>query len=141
MGHYAFVTGYDDKQDLIIYQDTYQPAGSEPGANRKIKTSTFIEGWRAFNYVFVVVYPVDKENEVLALLGPLADGEQAARQALMTANRKRRLSVISTSTSPGSMSGPVTSPCSSTRMPPSLLIMRSTCMQISTSKTPSGLIG
>ena len=85
MGHYAYVTGYDDKQDLIIYQDTYQPAGSEPGENRKIKVSTFIEGWRAFNYVFVVVYPVDKESEVLALLGPLADDEQAARQALMVA--------------------------------------------------------
>ncbi len=85
MGHYGFVTGYDDKQDLIIYQDTYQPAGAEPGANRKIKTSTFIEGWRAFNYAFIVVYPVDKENEVLTLLGPLANDEQAARQALAVA--------------------------------------------------------
>ena len=74
MGHYAFVTGYDDsRQDLIIYQDTYQPAGADPGPNRKIKTSTFIEGWRAFNYVFIVVYPNEKESEVLALLGPLAD--------------------------------------------------------------------
>jgi tetratricopeptide (TPR) repeat protein len=85
MGHYAFVTGYDDMQDLIIYQDTYQPAGSEPGENRKINIPTFIEGWRAFNYVFVVVYPVEKESEVLALLGPLADDEQAARLALMVA--------------------------------------------------------
>ncbi|HJS19454.1 MAG TPA: C39 family peptidase [Anaerolineales bacterium] len=85
MGHYAFVTGYDDKNDLIIYQDTYQPEGSEPGPNRKIKVSTFLEGWRAFNYVFTVVYPTDRENEVLTLLGPLADDEQAARRALMTA--------------------------------------------------------
>jgi tetratricopeptide (TPR) repeat protein len=85
MGHYAFVTGYDEKKDLIIYQDTYQPEGAEPGPNRKIKTSTFLEGWRAFNYVFTVVYPSERENEVLALLGPLADDEQAARQALMTA--------------------------------------------------------
>ena len=85
MGHYAFVTDYDDTQDLIIYQDTYQPAGSEPGPNRKIKTSTFLEGWRAFNYLFTVVYPSEKESEVMALLGPLADDEQAARQALMTA--------------------------------------------------------
>ena len=53
------------RQDLIIYQDTYQPAGAEPGPNRKIKTSTFIEGWRAFNYVFIVVYPNEKESEVL----------------------------------------------------------------------------
>lgn len=85
MGHYGFVTGYDDKQDMIIYQDTYQPAGAQPGPNRKIKTSTFIEGWRAFNYAFIVVYPVDKEGEVLTLLGPLADDEQAARQALTVA--------------------------------------------------------
>jgi hypothetical protein len=85
MGHYGFVTGYDDTQDLIIYQDTYQPAGAEPGPNRKIKTSTFIEGWRAFNYIFIVVYPSEKENEVLTLLGPLANDEQAARQALAIA--------------------------------------------------------
>ena len=82
MGHYAFVTGYDDTQDLIIYQDTYQPAGSEPGHNRKIKTSTFLEGWRAFNYVFVVVYPDEKRNEVMALLGPYADEQWANQHAL-----------------------------------------------------------
>jgi uncharacterized protein YvpB len=85
MGHYGFVTGYDNTQNLIIYQDTYQPAGAEPGPNRKIKTSTFIEGWRAFNYIFIVVYPSEKENEVLTLLDPLANDEQAARQALAIA--------------------------------------------------------
>jgi hypothetical protein len=85
MGHYAFVTGYDDSQDLIIYQDTYQPAGSEPGHNRKIKTSTFIEGWRAFNYIFIVVYPHEKEGEVLTLLGPLADDQWASQHALSIA--------------------------------------------------------
>ena len=85
MGHYGFVTGYDDKQNLIIYQDTYQPAGSEPGPNRKIKTSTFIEGWRAFNYLFIVVYPNEKQGDVMTLLGPLASDEQAARHALATA--------------------------------------------------------
>ena len=85
MGHYAFVTGYDDTQDLIVYQDTYQPPGSEPGANRKIHTSTFMEGWRAFNYVFVVVYPSEKEGEVLNLLGPYADDQWASQHALSVA--------------------------------------------------------
>lgn len=85
MGHYAFVTGYDESQDLIIYQDTYQPAGSEPGHNRKIKTSTFVEGWRAFNYLFIVVYPNEKEGEVMALLGPLSDDQWASRHALSVA--------------------------------------------------------
>jgi tetratricopeptide (TPR) repeat protein len=85
MGHYAFVTGYDDTQNLIIYQDTYQPAGAEPGANRKIKRSTFIEGWRAFNYQFIIVYPNEKESEVMNLLGPLADDQWASQHALSLA--------------------------------------------------------
>ena len=85
MGHYGFVTGYDEPKEMIIYQDTYQPQGAPPGPNRQIKYSTFIEGWRAFDYVFVVVYPDEKENEVLTLLGPLADEEQASRHALSMA--------------------------------------------------------
>ena len=85
MGHYGFVTGYDDTQDLIIYQDTYQPPGAEPGPNRKIKTSTFLEGWRAFNYAFIVVYPTEKESQVLSLLGPLADDQWASQHALSVA--------------------------------------------------------
>jgi hypothetical protein len=85
MGHYAFVTGYDEPKKLIVYQDTYQPDGAPPGPNRQIKYSEFIEGWRAFNYVFVVVYPDEKEGEVLALLGPFADDQQANRHALSVA--------------------------------------------------------
>jgi len=85
MGHYGFVTGYDEPKEMIIYQDTYQPQGAPPGPNRQIKYSTFIEGWRAFDYVFVVVYPDEKENEVLTLLGPLADEEQSSRHALSMA--------------------------------------------------------
>ena len=54
MGHYAFVTGYDDSKAEIIYQDTYQPTGAPPGHNRRISYAKFIEVWRAFNYVFVM---------------------------------------------------------------------------------------
>lgn len=86
MGHYGFVTGYDDNDQTIIYQDTYQPdPENNPGPNRRIKYEKLIEGWRAFNYVFIVVYPVEKHNDVLHLLGPLADEEQANRRALEVA--------------------------------------------------------
>jgi hypothetical protein len=86
MGHYAFVTGYDDTTQEIIYQDTYQPdPKTNPGPNRHIKYSTFIEGWRAFNYVFIVVYPKEKESQLMALLGPLANENDAARHALSVA--------------------------------------------------------
>ena len=86
MGHYAFVTGYDEKTQEIIYQDSYQPHAAEnPGPNRHIKYSTFIERWRAFNYIFLVVYPNEKEGEVLTLLGPLADDQWASQHALSVA--------------------------------------------------------
>jgi len=86
MGHYAFVTGYDDTTGEIIYQDTYQPDPKKnPGPNHHIKDGTFLEGWRAFDYVFVVVYPVDKENQVLSLLGPYADDQWASQHALSVA--------------------------------------------------------
>jgi uncharacterized protein YvpB len=82
MGHYAFVTGYDDAKQEIIYQDTYQPAGAPPGHNRRISYEKLIEGWRAFNYVFIVVYPFDREAQVLSLLGDWADDDWATQHAL-----------------------------------------------------------
>jgi tetratricopeptide (TPR) repeat protein len=86
MGHYAFVTGYDDTTGEIIYQDTYQPDPKKnPGPNRHIKYGTFLEGWRAFDFVFVVVYPGDKENQVQSLLGPYADDQWASQHALSLA--------------------------------------------------------
>lgn len=86
MGHYAFVTGYDDNSQEIIYQDSYQPdPAKNPGPNRHIKYSTFLEGWRAFNNVFVVVYPSEKEGQVLSLLGPYADEQWASQHALSVA--------------------------------------------------------
>ena len=86
LGHYGFVTGYDDANQMIIYQDSYQPEPTtNPGPNREISYEKLTQRWRAFNYVFVVVYPIEKQNEVLTLLGPLADEEQANRHALEVA--------------------------------------------------------
>jgi len=86
MGHYGFVTGYDDSSRMIIYQDSYQPEPeTNPGTNRKITYENLLEQWRAFNYVFIVVYPDEKQDDVLTALGPLADENHANRHALETA--------------------------------------------------------
>ncbi|MFZ5857353.1 MAG: C39 family peptidase [Chloroflexota bacterium] len=90
MGHYAFVTGYDDAKQEIIYQDTYQPQGAPPGHDRRISFEEFIEGWRAFNYVFVVVYPYDREAQVLSLLGDWADNTWSIQHALDIAENESR---------------------------------------------------
>ncbi len=80
MGHYQFITGYDDGRQELIVQDTYND-----GPNFHISYDKFIEGWRSFNYLFVVVYPATNERDVMSLLGPLSDEYAAASHAMQVA--------------------------------------------------------
>ena len=77
MGHYQFVSGYDDSVEAMIVQDTYLD-----GPDFYIKNDEFLEGWRSFNYLFLVVYPRVREEEVLALLGDWVDPTWANQHAL-----------------------------------------------------------
>ncbi len=87
MGHYQYVTGYDDAQGVLIVQDTYND-----GPNHPIAYADFMKGWRDFNFVFIVTYPLSREQEVTGLLGPYADENWAYRHALETAqNDSQRL--------------------------------------------------
>lgn len=83
MGHYQFITGYDDARDEVIVQDTYLD-----GPDFHIPYDEFMQGWRSFNYVFVVVYPTTRDRDVMTLLGPLADENDAALLALQRAERE-----------------------------------------------------
>jgi hypothetical protein len=85
MGHYAFVTGYDETKKELIYQDSLQPEGGSPGRDRHISYDEVNRGWRAFNYVFIVVYPYAREAEVINLLGNYVDDSWASRHALEAA--------------------------------------------------------
>jgi tetratricopeptide (TPR) repeat protein len=67
MGHYAVITAYDDAKQRFLVQDSY--VGSDYA-----NTYERIERhWRAFNYVYLVIYPPEREAEVLAILGQHAD--------------------------------------------------------------------
>ena len=79
MGHYQFVTGYDDVSKGLIVQDTWND-----GPNFRISYDDFMAGeaWLSFDYLFIVVYPLERESEVLDLLGPYADPRWAAQYAL-----------------------------------------------------------
>jgi hypothetical protein len=83
MGHYQFVTGFDEAKREVIVQDTYND-----GPNFHISYDEFMKGWRSFNYVFVVVYPTTRDRDVMALLGPLADEDDAALLALQRAEQE-----------------------------------------------------
>ncbi|MFN2144211.1 MAG: C39 family peptidase [Anaerolineales bacterium] len=82
MGHYLFVTGYDEGKGVFIVQDAYL----KPGENMEVSYTDFINGWRGFNYLFMLVYPRADEQTVLTLLGDWADPAWANRHALDIAN-------------------------------------------------------
>lgn len=87
LGHYAFVTGYDDSQGVFIYQDTYPPEGVN-GNNRQITYADFKTGWRAFDYLFIVIYPPEHEQDVFHILGPWGNTGWANQHALDIANQE-----------------------------------------------------
>jgi len=69
MGHYAFITGYDDAQGAFITQDSYVT----PGTDYPVSYADLTIQWRSFNYTYIILYPKDRESEVLAALGLQAD--------------------------------------------------------------------
>jgi tetratricopeptide (TPR) repeat protein len=92
VGHYAFTTGYDAAAEELIWQDSYTPDDDIPneqeGKNRHISYADYIEGWRAFNYVFIVVYPPEQEAALLQAMGPWADPTWALQNALRIAEQE-----------------------------------------------------
>jgi len=84
MGHYLFTTGYDEGAEEFVVQDAYLV----PGNNLRVDYETYLEGWRGFNYLFMVVYPPDRQDEVFSLLGPWSDPSWAYQNALEIAERE-----------------------------------------------------
>lgn len=77
LGHYLVISGYDDPNGLLIAQDSLTIP------DRQMAASTLlVSGWRDFNYTYLVVYPAERESELLALLGPDADSAVNAVRAL-----------------------------------------------------------
>ena len=63
MGHYQVLSGYNDAQAYFIAQDSY----IEPDYHQSY--DTLVDEWRSFNYLYMIVYPPNLENDVLNLLG------------------------------------------------------------------------
>ncbi|PKN88183.1 MAG: hypothetical protein CVU46_01915 [Chloroflexi bacterium HGW-Chloroflexi-8] len=82
MGHYAVLNGYDDLKSEFITQDSY----FKP--DYPISYDDLITQWRSFNYAFIVVYPIDRQGEIVQILGNLTDDLQADRLAYEKANEE-----------------------------------------------------
>ncbi len=90
MGHYLFITGYDDIKGILIVQDAYllDKERNPIGKNYEVSYDDFTKEWRYFNYLFMMVYPPEVEAEVFSLLGPWIDQDWANRHALDVANQE-----------------------------------------------------
>ncbi len=92
LGHYNLLIGYNDERETLTAHDSYlmifPPWGGKitpdqfgTFAGFDFYYTEMEQKWRAFNYVFMVVYPPEREDEIINLLGPLATDEGACRIA------------------------------------------------------------
>jgi hypothetical protein len=80
VGHYLLITGFDDAAGEFISMDAYH------GADSRYTYEDIEAAWRAFNYLFYVVYPPEHETAVSSILGPYVDYDWATQHALDLAN-------------------------------------------------------
>ncbi len=67
MGHYEVITAYDDTRQRFTAQDSYY------GPDLPVAYADLEKSWRSFNFAYLVIYPAQRETEVLTILGPQAD--------------------------------------------------------------------
>lgn len=74
--HYLLVTGYDDTVEVLTAQDPLR------GPDKKIPYAQFMADWKPFNYVYMVVYFPQNEDEVKSILGNNWDPDQSRKNAM-----------------------------------------------------------
>jgi len=79
MGHYEVVNGYDDDKEVFYVQDSYK------GPDLEVPYEELASQWRAFNYLYLVVYPNERDPEVVRLLDIDADKQANFKHAEMKA--------------------------------------------------------
>jgi tetratricopeptide (TPR) repeat protein len=87
MGHYLTVIGYDDSKGVLYGLDTFLGDGPD-SAGVPEKYDDLDRRWRQFNRVYIVIYPLERENEVLNILGHDTDLVYNVLHALDTARRE-----------------------------------------------------
>ncbi len=81
MGHYVVFNGYDDQRQRFTIQDSLiAPDLSLAYADLEAHE------WRDFNYVYIVIYPPEKQDQLYAILGqhidPIFNYQYAAQKAV-----------------------------------------------------------
>lgn len=74
--HYLLITGYDDTTEVLTAQDPLR------GPDKKIPYDQFMADWKPFNYVYMVIYFPQNEEEVKSILGNNWDPDQSRKNAM-----------------------------------------------------------
>ncbi len=85
MGHYQLLAGYDDALGRYNAYDSYEGDFSD-GNSLPISYDVIDEYWRHFNYQYLVIYPNERETELLELLGSDANEETNLRNSAQLAS-------------------------------------------------------
>ncbi len=86
-GHYLLLTGYDDPRQVFITQDAFE------GPDREVSYAVLDDGWKAFNRVYMILYPVEQRSTIVELLGDDLDEATNRERALQTAEDEIELDV------------------------------------------------
>ena len=80
-GHYMLLTGYDDSREIFVGQDSFV------GPDREITYAALSQGWKAFNHVYMYVYPVAAPAPLESILGLDFDVDENRERTLAQARR------------------------------------------------------
>lgn len=74
--HYLLLTAYDDNTQTFTVQDTYR------GPDKSIPYTQLESEWKPFNYLYMVVYLPEQEDEIKTILGSNWDADLNRQRAL-----------------------------------------------------------
>ena len=77
--HYLLITGYDDTTQTFMVQDPYR------GPDKTISYEQLETEWKPFNYLYMVVYLPEQEEQIKTLLASNWDPNLNRQNALATA--------------------------------------------------------
>jgi hypothetical protein len=89
MGHYLLLIGYDDVEGVFFTYDSYMGHGNFQGLRETYDRIDHY--WWHFNNVFIVLYPPEREAEVMQILGERADLIRAYQLTAQTAQTRAQL--------------------------------------------------
>ena len=77
--HYLLMTGYDDATQTFTVQDAYR------GPDKQIPYEQILSEWKPFNYLYLLVYLPEQEEQIKTILGQNWDPGLNRLNALATA--------------------------------------------------------